>query len=296
MIYLQNFTLPSDGEEGNWLYGNNPRTCYDSIYPFNFFSIEKNLRKVEFDHITIFCGSNGSGKTTLLNVISEKLKLRRNSLFNTTYFFKPFINLCRYKLNELETDKKMNFNQNSCIITSDDVFNHIIEVRDRNERLDFKRELMFKEKARGIKIPRSIDFDNPESLKEYQDYTLKNNWSASKYVRNKYGVDERTYSNGENAFKFFTDSIHAGGLYILDEPENSLSVEMQMNLVKYIVGMAKFYECQFIISTHSPFILSIPNARIYNMDLLPVSTCKWSEIPNIRTMFDFFMEHKGDFK
>ena len=75
MKYLQNFTLPSDGEEGNWLYGNNPRTCYDSIYPFNFFSIEKNLRKVEFDHITIFCGSNGSGKTTLLNVIYQPLSV-----------------------------------------------------------------------------------------------------------------------------------------------------------------------------------------------------------------------------
>ena len=29
---------------------------------------------------------------------------------------------------------------------------------------------------------------------------------------------------------------------------------------------------------------------------LIVGNCKWSEIPNIRTMFDFFMEHKGDFK
>lgn len=36
----------------------------------------------------------------------------------------------------------------SKIITSDDVFNHIIEVRERNENLNFKRELIFKEKPK----------------------------------------------------------------------------------------------------------------------------------------------------
>jgi len=296
MKYLKNFILPTDGEEGEWLYKHEPRTCYDSVYPFNFFTIYKDLHKVEFDDITILCGSNGSGKTTLLNVISEKLQLRRNSQFNNTYFFRPFIKLCRYELNVLESAQELNFSHNSCIITSDDVFNHIIEVRDRNDKLDFKRELMFKEKVKGLACPRSIDFNSAESLNEYRDYNLNKRLSASQYVRKNLGVDERTYSNGENAFKYFTDSIQAGGLYILDEPENSMSVEMQMNLVKYIIGMAKFYECQFIISTHSPFILSIPNARIYDMDKLPVSTCKWSEISNIRAIFDFFMEHKDEFQ
>lgn len=108
-------------------------------------------------------------------------------------------------------------------------------------------------------------------------------------------MDERTYSNGENGFKYFTDAIQPGGLYLLDEPENSLSSEMQLELVRFIHGMARFYDCQFIMSTHSPFILSLPFAKIYNMDELPVKTCKWTELPNVRMYYDFFKDHEDEF-
>ena len=40
-------------------------------------------------------------------------------------------------------------------------------------------------------------------------------------------------------------------LYLLDEPENSLSAELQLDLLKFIENSARFYNCQFIISTHS---------------------------------------------
>ena len=107
---------------------------------------------------------------------------------------------------------------------------------------------------------------------------------------------ERTYSNGENGFKYFTDAIQPGGLYLLDEPENSLSAEMQLKLSLYLSGMARFYHCQFIMSTHSPFFLSIPYARIYNMDEVPVTTCRWTDLPNIRIFHDFFKEHAAEFE
>ena len=128
------------------------------------------------------------------------------------------------------------------------------------------------------------------------DYYQKLRGSSTKYIRANVGVDERTYSNGENGFKYFTDAIQPGGLYLLDEPENSLSAEMQLELVQFIQGMARFYDCQFIMSTHSPFILSIPFARIYNMDELPVKTCKWTELPNVRMFYEFFKDHSNEFE
>jgi hypothetical protein len=36
-------------------------------------------------------------------------------------------------------------------------------------------------------------------------------------------------------------------------------------------------------------------AKIYNLDDYPVSVCKWTELPNVRMFYDFFMEHKSDF-
>jgi predicted ATPase len=120
--------------------------------------------------------------------------------------------------------------------------------------------------------------------------------SASQYVKQKIGEEVRTYSNGENGFRYFVDAIQPGGLYLLDEPENSLSPEMQLQLTQYLLSMARFYQCQFVIATHSPFILSIPFAKIYNMDEMPVKTCKWTEYDNVRVYYEFFKQHSDEFE
>lgn len=85
-------------------------------------------------------------------------------------------------------------------------------------------------------------------------------------------------------------------LYILDEPENSLSIEKLLNLKEFIESSARFFNCQFIIATHSPVLLSIRNAKIYDMDSYPVKVQNWTDLANVRKYFDFFMEHKEEFK
>ena len=87
-----------------------------------------------------------------------------------------------------------------------------------------------------------------------------------------------------------------GVLYILDEPENSLSSEYQIDLSKFIESMARFYNCQFIISSHSPFFLSMKGAKIYDLDAQPTSVKKWTEIPNMRLLRDFFADHNDEFQ
>ena len=299
MVYLRTFDFPSGDAEQEFLK-NLTHASYDSFYPFQLFSYYKKLPRIEFDDVTIFCGSNGSGKSTLLNVIAESIKLHRNTPYNKTDFFEPYINLCHYQLNELSPERMRDLMSVSRIITSDDVFKQIIEVRERNDNLSFKRELIFEEKAdmelNGWQGPKGFNADDPESIEAYREYYFKFSKPSSKYIRKKGYVDERTYSNGENGFKYFTDAIRPGGLYLLDEPENSLSSEMQLELVQFILGMARFYDCQFIMSTHSPFILSLPFAKIYNMDELPVKTCKWTELPNVRIYYDFFKEHEDEFE
>ena len=298
MKFLKNFHLRStDSEQGFFMSFS--KNCYDSYYPFQFFPQQKELSEVEFEDITIFSGSNGSGKSTLLNIIAERLQLKRDTPYNKTDLFAPYLEGCQYQLDVYDKEKFRDLMNVSRIITSDDVFKHIIGVRERNERLSFKRDLIFEEKREiartGWQGPRGFNVDDPESIRAYQDYYKKFKQPASKYVRKYVGVDERTYSNGENGFKYFTDAIQPGGLYLLDEPENSLSSEMQLQLVQFIQGMARFYDCQFIISTHSPFILSIPFSRIYNMDKVPVTTCKWTELPNVRIYYNFFKDHSEDF-
>ena len=82
---------------------------------------------------------------------------------------------------------------------------------------------------------------------------------------------------------------------MLDEPENSLSPERQLELRQFLTDCTRFFGCQVIIATHSPFILSMKGAKIYDLDEEPVDVKRWTELPNVRAYYDFFQEHKGEF-
>jgi predicted ATPase len=103
----------------------------------------------------------------------------------------------------------------------------------------------------------------------------------------------KTGSNGENAFEFFLEKVRGGALYLLDEPENSLAISLQKELGKYITDSAMHFGCQFVIATHSPILLSMPDAVIYDLDEAPVSTKTWTELDNVRQYFAFFEEHRA---
>ena len=81
----------------------------------------------------------------------------------------------------------------------------------------------------------------------------------------------------------------------MDEPENSLSPQRQLELIKFIEDSARYFGCQFIISTHSPFLLAIKGAKIYDLDECPVSVKKWTELESVRCYYNFFKEHEHEF-
>lgn len=84
-------------------------------------------------------------------------------------------------------------------------------------------------------------------------------------------------------------------LFLLDEPENSLSPAKQQELVKFIEDSARFFGCQFVIATHSPFVLAIRGAKIYDLDEEPVDVKRWTELENVRAYYDFFKKHASEF-
>ena len=95
---------------------------------------------------------------------------------------------------------------------------------------------------------------------------------------------------------FWEQEINEDSLYILDEPENSLSAENQIKLKKFIEESVRFFNCQFIISTHSPFLLNLNEAKIYDLDEVPVTTKKWPELENVKTYYNFFKKNESEFK
>ncbi|WMJ79042.1 MULTISPECIES: AAA family ATPase [unclassified Sedimentibacter] len=284
MVYLSVITFPNEEIEFDFFL-EIKRTCYDSFYPFKILS-RQGLERIDFEPITILYGGNGSGKSTALNVIAEKTGIKRDSIYNKSNFYPDYVNMCNI---QVEAD----IPANSRIITSDDVFDYMLNIRNLNEGIDQKRERLFEEYL-------DAKYSNFQ-MKSMEDYEQlrKVNYSRSKtqsrFVRKTLMDNVREYSNGESAFFYFTEKIGENGLYILDEPENSLSPKRQIELVKFIEDSERFLGCQFIISTHSPFLLSMRGAKIYDLDEKPVEVKRWTELENVRMYYEFFKRHENDF-
>ncbi len=69
-------------------------------------------------------------------------------------------------------------------------------------------------------------------------------------------------SHGESFLALIKNRFADGGLYILDEPEAALSPSGQMALLARLHELVRG-GCQFLIATHSPVLLSYPDAAIY---------------------------------
>ena len=119
--------------------------------------------------------------------------------------------------------------------------------------------------------------------------------TQSKYIRKNLVDNVREHSNGESAFLYFSEKIQENGLYLLDEPENSLSPQKQQELLKFLEDSARFFGCQFIMATHSPFLLSMKGAKIYDMDEEPVDVKQWTELENVREYYYFFKKYEDEF-
>lgn len=100
-----------------------------------------------------------------------------------------------------------------------------------------------------------------------------------------------------NRTNFFEDYIDMCEYELeLSIPEDSLSPEKQQELLQFIEDSTRFFGCQFIIATHSPFLLSLWGAKIYDMDEESVDVKRRTELSNVRVYYDFFKKHEREFK
>ena len=274
--YLRSVTLASGAQEMNFLLGQK-LTCYNNSYPFKLFPT-KQLQHLTFAPVTILYGGNGSGKTTLLNILAEKAGLLRHSAYNSSAFFAEYVSMCSIDAPCIPADSQL--------LTSDDVSDYLLHMRQLNDGIDARRDSLLEEytdrKYKDLRFTSLADYDN---WKEGYDAKTK---TKSVFVKDRLMRNVNMHSNGETAMKYYVERITENALYLIDEPENSLSAKLQQELADYIAICARYDGCQFIISTHSPFLLALPGAKIYDLDTCPVCQRSWTELENVRAYYDFF--------
>lgn len=271
MIYLSSFKL-SDKKVKN-----------PNIYPYNVFQ-GKDIEPFVFSTITVLYGNNGSGKSTILNIIANKLMLKgkeyaTSNSFGTVDYCGKFSSECRFSYGDDEFGNAFRmFPENSRFIKSEDILYEIKKIQQRQILAD------------------SMEYDyrkEGHSRKETEEYFRTHN---KKHQLEYIEFAQEKYSNGETAMQFFEEHLLPDALYLLDEPEVSLSPANQVLLAQEINKLARLLSCQFIIATHSPFMLGTLDAKIYNIDKEDYSVCKWYELENVRYFYDFFKKHAEEFE
>jgi len=172
MLYLKSFKL-LDGDRESTIPLIERRNIFNNYYPLHLFS-SKQFEDIEFDNITIFYGGNGSGKSTLINMISQKLNAKTLNEINKGSYFDEYVKLCIY---EMAYDEPLEIK----LVTSDDVFDYLLDIRSINSNVNRKKEALSKEYL-DYKLGRDASINDYEEIRNIYDAKKK---TMSKFVRDR---------------------------------------------------------------------------------------------------------------
>jgi predicted ATPase len=261
MPYLHSFCL-SHASEGN-----------PNIYPYNIFA-KRQYPCFTFEQMTVFYGANACGKSSLLNIIANALGVAGAETTGdfggqTKNLFLKFVRECSFELALHLYPNDELFSQQSRYIKSEDLMYEVKKIQQNSI------------------LKQAIEFER-----------LTDSGAAKRDLKDELEIQafaQEKFSNGEQALMLFDELIQPNGLYLLDEPEVSLSPQNQIVLANKLNDAEHYMRCQFIIATHSPLMLGTLNAKIYDLDTIDASVRPWHKLQNVRFLYDFFKDHSAQF-
>lgn len=254
LIHLQSVTAKEK------LTGNTYPFTLPVINQFSHFQFKK--------PVTVIVGENGTGKSTLLETIASNAE---SILISGEYIeFDPSLEPARRLAEKLKLIWTIRTKKGFFFRASD--FIHFTE-----RIAEIKRESTDTLKEIKAKDPHSL-----EAL-PYAN-TLHD-------LKRLYGEGLDVRSHGEQFLDLFQARFQPGGLYFLDEPEAPLSPLKQLSLIAMINDMVGD-DAQFIIATHSPILMAIPNADLFEIEDGHIEQTTYEEIEHVTLTRDFLNNPK----
>lgn len=204
----------------------------------------QNFDMLEFEkNISFFVGENGSGKSTILEAIAAYTEVPVAG----SHRLEDDASLAA--ANELADYLSIRFTQkpyHGFFTRAEDFIGFSRKVKRQIAELDQEIEDV---KANHVGGDIKLTLGTIEG--EKQDFIRR------------YTKDLEAMSHGEGFLKFFTSRITAKGLYLIDEPEAALSPTRQLSLLALIKEKVAKTGAHFIIATHSPIIMAVPDSEIF---------------------------------
>ncbi len=193
--------------------------------------------------VSFFVGENGSGKSTILEAIAAYSEIPIAGSFR------------------LEEDPSL--------AAANELANYLsIRFTQKTQRGFFVRAEDFIGFARHIKNEiKGLDNEIQEVKDSFTGGDINLAIGAIEGEKNqlisRYSTDLEAMSHGEGFIKFFTSRITGKGIYLIDEPEAALSPQRQLSLLSLIKEKVEKTGSHFIIATHSPIIMALPDSEIF---------------------------------
>ncbi len=228
-----------------------------SDFPFNL-DLIKNLEEIKFSsNIAFFVGENGSGKSTILEALAYSAQIPTAG--GQSLEDDPLMQSAR-DLGRMLSLRFVHKNTGGFFARAEDFIGFVKNILRSIAELDAEIKEV-KETWNGGDL----------------NLALSPLISERKAITDRYTENLDAMSHGEGFLKFFATRITGKGLYIIDEPEAALSPARQLSLMALILDKIKGNGSQFIIATHSPIIMALPDAQIFNFQDGKISQITYRE-------------------
>jgi predicted ATPase len=95
------------------------------------------------------------------------------------------------------------------------------------------------------------------------------------------GQDLHEMSHGQSVMRLLRHRFRGGGIYLMDEPEAALAPETQLEVIARIVQLCG-EGARFVLATHSPLLMALPGALIYELDETGIARRAYHELGHVR--------------
>lgn len=228
--------------------------------------------------VTIFVGENGSGKSTLLEAIARKAALPAIGGEDTAR------DETLRHLDAFATSLSLKWSRRTgrgFFLRMEDFFAFSRRLRQTQAELQVLADGYQAELRQG----EGRNLLRDEGLKRARGVTL----GQKHALTSRYGEDLDARSHGESLLHLLESRLVPDGLYLLDEPEAALSPLRQLALLSMLKAAVEAGS-QFLIATHAPMLMALPQSQILSFNQSPPSAIGFDEIEHVTLMRAFLSD------